>query len=240
MTHIVEIAVDGHTVIFRKAARIKPGMGRIQFRYAGIWLRAPDRVRYSYKLEGLDSRLDLRRRASNYRLQSSSRMEGIGSSCVRRSTEAAPTQSQFAFEVLPHFYETRTFLSLCAVLLAGLAYVLHQLRLTQIRSRFALVVEERVRLAREIHDTLAQGFVGISLQLDTVEGALDKDPEAARQYLNGAQKMARHSLTEARQSMADLRTTQLPEQRPVRHPHRRGTPLGCRNAGEGASERTAH
>ena len=42
------------------------------------------------------------------------------------------------------------------------------LRLQQIRSRFALVLEERARLAREIHDTLAQGFVGISSQLDAV------------------------------------------------------------------------
>ena len=43
-----------------------------------------------------------------------------------------------------------------------------RLRLRQIRQRFALVLEERARLAREIHDTLAQGFVGISSQLDAV------------------------------------------------------------------------
>ena len=54
----------------------------------------------------------------------------------------------------------------CALLAAG--WAVYQLRLQQIRSRFALVLAERARLAREIHDTLAQGFVGISSQLDAV------------------------------------------------------------------------
>ena len=48
------------------------------------------------------------------------------------------------------------------------AWAVYQMRLRQIRYRFALVLDERARLAREIHDTLAQGFVGISSQLDAV------------------------------------------------------------------------
>src|ERR1035438_9046435 len=57
--------------------------------------------------------------------------------------------------------EMRTCESLfVAAVLAG-AWAIYQLRLRQIRSRFGLVLEERARLAREIHDTLAQGFVGI-------------------------------------------------------------------------------
>jgi signal transduction histidine kinase len=96
--------------------------------------------------------------------------------------------------------------------MVGVAYGFHRFRLAQIHSRFALVVEERTRLAREIHDTLAQSFVGISLQLDTVQEALNGSSDTARQYLNHAQKMVRHSLTEARQSMATLRTTELSEQ----------------------------
>ena len=53
-------------------------------------------------------------------------------------------------------------------------------RLRQIRSRFALVLEERARLAREIHDTLAQGFVGISSQLDAVAMCMPEDATPAR------------------------------------------------------------
>ena len=54
------------------------------------------------------------------------------------------------------------------------------MRLRQIRGRFALVLGERARLAREIHDTLAQGFVGISSQLDAVSLCLFNDPREPR------------------------------------------------------------
>ena len=71
--------------------------------------------------------------------------------------------------------------------------------------------EERARLAREIHDTLAQGFVGISGQLDALEVKLSEDLVVARQHLSLAQKMVRHSLTEARRSVLDLRSSELEE-----------------------------
>src|SRR5262249_2578841 len=74
----------------------------------------------------------------------------------------------------------------------------------QIRYRFALVLEERARLAREIHDTLAQGFVGISSQLEAVAMCLPDENSPARKILDLARRMARHSLTEARRSVMDL------------------------------------
>src|SRR5450759_1254871 len=111
--------------------------------------------------------------------------------------------------MLPQFWETAWFRTLCvAALLAG-AWMIYQLRLRQIRSRFGLVLEERARLAREIHDTLAQGFVGISSQLDAVAMCMPEDATPARSYLDIARKMARHSLTEARRSVMDLRASVL-------------------------------
>jgi signal transduction histidine kinase len=86
------------------------------------------------------------------------------------------------------------------------------LRLQQIRARFAAVLEERARLAREIHDTLAQGFVGISSQLDAVAMCMNDENAPARPYLDLARRMARHSLTEARRSVMDLRASALEEQ----------------------------
>jgi signal transduction histidine kinase len=83
-------------------------------------------------------------------------------------------------------------------MLLAFAWAVYQLRLRQIRSRFSLVLEERARLAREIHDTLAQGFVGISSQLDAVAMCMPESSRPARKYLDMARRMARHSLTEAR------------------------------------------
>jgi two-component sensor histidine kinase len=208
LAHIVEITIDEHSVDFSRPVRLKPGPGRVQFRYAGIYLRAPERIRYSYKVQGLDQDWISAggRRLINYnplphgsyRFMVKASLPGGGAS-----------ESQFAFEVLPRFYETRSFLLLCGIFLIGLAWGFHQLRLRQIHSRFALVFEERTRLAREIHDTLAQGFVGISHQLDAMAIVINGDLDSARQHLNHARKMVRHSLTEARRSMMDLRTTEL-------------------------------
>jgi len=90
---------------------------------------------------------------------------------------------------------------------AGLRVAVFRLRVRQIRYRFTLVLDERARLAREIHDTLAQGFVGISSQLDAVAMCLPDETAPVRKYLDMARKMARHSLTEARRSVMDLRAS---------------------------------
>jgi signal transduction histidine kinase len=72
-----------------------------------------------------------------------------------------------------------------------------------------VVVEERTRIAREIHDTLAQGFTGIVIQLEAAEDALDTDPEATRLRMLQARTLARESLAEARRSVWALRPLAL-------------------------------
>jgi signal transduction histidine kinase len=85
----------------------------------------------------------------------------------------------------------------------------YRLRVRQVRARFQSVLDERARLAREVHDTLAQGFVGISSQLAVVESHLAPEDSAGRQSLDVAKRMAHYSLAEARRSVMDLRATAL-------------------------------
>ena len=75
--------------------------------------------------------------------------------------------------------------------------------------RQAAVLEERNRLAREIHDTLAQGFTGIVVQLEAAEDVLAEAPESAREHLSRARTLARESLSEARRSVWALRPEAL-------------------------------
>ena len=77
------------------------------------------------------------------------------------------------------------------------------------RSREAATLEERNRVAREIHDTLAQGFTGILVQLQAAERLSLKRPEQALQSLQDARDLARESLQEARRSVFNLRPTIL-------------------------------
>jgi len=208
MVHLVEMTASAAAVDLAHAARLAPGSERIQIRYTGIHLRAPERVRYDYKLDGLDPDWVHagNRRVINY----NSLRHGQYKFTVRAELLGGPaSERSYAFELLPHFYETAWFRLVGAVLLIAGAWATFRLRVRQIRSRFALVLEERARLAREIHDTLAQGFVGISSQLDAVAMCMPNDRSPARQYLDLARRMARHSLTEARRSVMDLRASVL-------------------------------
>ena len=77
------------------------------------------------------------------------------------------------------------------------------------RQQYQLVLNERSRVGRELHDTLEQGLAGIALQLEAVAGNLDNSPEAARRSLDVARQMLRYSEEEARRSVADLRSQAL-------------------------------
>ncbi|HEX3790598.1 MAG TPA: sensor histidine kinase [Pseudonocardiaceae bacterium] len=83
---------------------------------------------------------------------------------------------------------------------------LHEQLLTQARE--AGVFDERQRMAREIHDTLAQGLTGIITQLQATE-EVGADPEGWRQRVDLATRLARESLTEARRSVDALRPEPL-------------------------------
>jgi signal transduction histidine kinase len=78
--------------------------------------------------------------------------------------------------------------------------------------RRAGILEERQRLAREIHDTLAQGFTSIVMHLEAAEQALPDDPETLQKHLDRARSTARTSLEQARRVVQDLRPDSL-EQR---------------------------
>jgi signal transduction histidine kinase len=67
------------------------------------------------------------------------------------------------------------------------------------------VLEERNRIARELHDTLEQELAGITLQLDLAADSFQKAPRVAQQALKVARSMTRHSMREARRSVWDLR-----------------------------------
>jgi signal transduction histidine kinase len=77
-----------------------------------------------------------------------------------------------------------------------------------IQAREAGTVDERQRLAGEIHDTLAQGLTGIIAQLGAAEHVRD-DPAQLSRHLELARSLARSSLTEARRSVQALRPEQL-------------------------------
>jgi signal transduction histidine kinase len=210
LIHILDLTV-GRRSFDQPNPHLPEGSGRVQIRYAAIHLRAPDRIRYSYMLDGLDSdwtNVDGARvvnfdnlKHGHYRFRVKADLPG-----------GSPGESALEFDIEPHYYETFWFRMAGMLGVAILAWTAYKFRERQVQSRFALVLQERARLAREVHDTLAQGFVGIAQQLDVVEITMPAEAEAARSALGLARSMARHSLTEARRSLMDLRAAALEDQ----------------------------
>jgi two-component system NarL family sensor kinase len=92
-----------------------------------------------------------------------------------------------------------------------LATALNRAQLAEQATHLALA-EERNRLAREVHDTLAQELTAITLQLETADALLDTAPERARERIRAALARTRESLAEARRSVLDLRAGPLERQ----------------------------
>ncbi|WP_292883552.1 sensor histidine kinase [Microbacterium sp.] len=99
---------------------------------------------------------------------------------------------------------TAAVILLNVVVMCGLSFGLHRAELTMHRTA---VQDERARLAREIHDTLAQGFTGIITQLQAAEQAADDG--ARRRHTEAALTLARDGLAEARRSVQALRPAAL-------------------------------
>lgn len=80
-----------------------------------------------------------------------------------------------------------------------------QMAIIRQKLRSSAVLEERNRIARELHDTLEQELAGITMQLDLAADCFQQVPRVARQALDTARQMSRHSMVEARRSVWDLR-----------------------------------
>src|SRR3954447_295353 len=94
--------------------------------------------------------------------------------------------------------------------LANQAMLMIQFARLTTQSRQAAVIDERNRMARDMHDTLAQGFTGVIVQLEAAEDATSRGlPGAAAGHLVRARDLARDSLNEARRSVQALRPQAL-------------------------------
>jgi signal transduction histidine kinase len=83
--------------------------------------------------------------------------------------------------------------------------VREQMAIIRQKLQSSAVLEERNRIARELHDTVEQELAGITMQLDLAVDCMEQAPRVARKAVETARDMSRHSLIEARRSVWDLR-----------------------------------
>jgi ligand-binding sensor domain-containing protein/signal transduction histidine kinase len=207
---IEQIRVDDEPTAPAQTIELAPGKSRLDFYYTALSFVAPEKVRFKYKLEGFDgdwidggSRrvayyTNLRPGRYKFRVIASNN-DGLWS----------PAGANFDLYLRPHFYQTYWFYALCALLLAIMAWQLYRFRLKRIELQFAAVLQERNRIAREIHDNLAQEMLGVSVQLELVARTLPASAELARTHLDRVRMLVRHGIAEARRYVWDLRSQAL-------------------------------
>ena len=213
------LSVDGSDVPLGEGdVRIGPGHKRYAFNYAALSYTLPSGVRYRYMLEGFDRDwveagsqrtafyTSLSPRTYRFRVQAENE-DGIWSE----------SDAELRVQILPPIYRRWWFYGLLLFLTGGVGWSLYRLRLRTVQRRFALVLNERNRVAREIHDTLAQDFVSVSLQLDLAAHMLKaKEFEQARTQLQTTRTMVKEGLESARQSIWNLRADATDDNLPAR------------------------
>jgi signal transduction histidine kinase/sugar lactone lactonase YvrE len=216
--HIEEVLVDGTSLSIRGNVRIPPDPDRVEIRFTATALRMPDRVRIEYRLDGADRDWvpsDAVRSATYTQLD-----PGRYTFRVRAWNEDdVPSTDDATLElrVLPAWNQSLWFAALLVLAVLGVgsggAYAVHRVRSRQIADRLQAGHEaalgERTRLARELHDTLLQGFTGITLQLEALRRTVADASPAAADALERVLAVADTTLREARQSVWDMRPSEL-------------------------------
>ena len=207
---IEQIRIDEKSFPLSDRIELPAGTTRFDLYYTAPSFVAPEKVRFKYKLEGFDEDwidsgtrriayyTNLRPGAYTFRVIASNN-DGVWNQ----------TGATFALYLKPYFYQTYWFYAVCVLALAMLAWMLFRLRVRGMQAKFGAVLAERTRIAREIHDNLAQEMSGISVQLEVVARTMPPGADAAMTYLDRARKQVRHGIAEARRYVWELRSPTL-------------------------------
>jgi ligand-binding sensor domain-containing protein/signal transduction histidine kinase len=207
---IEQISIDDQPVAPGANIELPPGFSRLEIYYTAPSFMAPEQVRFKYKLEGFD--IDWVEAGANRVAYYTNLRPGRYSFQVIASNNDGvwnQTGASLAFHLKPYFYQTYWFYGLVALAIAALAWQLYRFRVRGMETQFAAVLAERTRIAREIHDNLAQEMAGISVQLEVVARTMPREAEAARTQLDRVRMLVRHGIAEARRYVWDLRSTAL-------------------------------
>ena len=207
----IESISDGGTQVdLKDPLKFAAGSQSINFNYANTSLYMPELGRFRYKLDGYDqgwSDIVTSRQAIYSHLSPGSYSFHIIASSREGLWNGPETVVPFVVE--PAFWQTLWFRALCVAVCALVIVALYRLRMyrltRQLNVRFQERLAERTRIAQELHDTLLQGFVSASMQLDVAEDQLPEDSPAKPLLRRILQLMGRVT-EEGRNALRGLRT----------------------------------
>ena len=212
LVRIETLTSDGKTETASRGMVLAKLIHNLQIDYTAFSLTVPERVQFRYKLEGVDKDwqpVTMRRQATYTDpppgklrfLVKASNNDGVWN-------EAGATLD---FSIAPAYYQTHWFQAACIVAFLASLWGLYRLRLNQFAREFHAQLEgrvdERLRVARELHDTLLQSFHGVLPRLQAVYKLLPGRVPEAREILNTTIDDAAQAITEARDAVQNLRSS---------------------------------
>lgn len=179
---------------------------RLEFDYSVPTLTSPAKTRFRYRLAGFDTDWVLAgtRRQAFY--------TGVPPGEYRFQVMAGNSQGDWGVPaaevklvVKPAFYRTSWFFAVAALAVVGVVATTWRVHFVRVRRQFSYVLAERLRLSREIHDTLLQSLVGVALQCDALADDIEQEGPARQQFRRLRREVEEH-IRDARQVIWNLRS----------------------------------
>lgn len=208
--HIDGSLVDEHWIGGAAGAVLPAGTRKLDILFSALTLTAPSATHFRYRLDGFDAgwvEVGTRRQASYTNLAPGHYQFRVMASSADGTWPEPSAVWTFAIE--PMFYQTRWFLAACLALFAGTLMGAWRLRVRQVRAQFSMLLAERARLGREIHDTLLQGLFGVALRCDAIANEVETAAPRVRDHFASLRRDVEGYIREARQSIWNLRSPKI-------------------------------
>lgn len=197
---------DGREVSFDSPLTLPADSSRLEITFAPLMLRPQEGIRFRYRLENFDpgwTYAHANREATYTNLPAGKYTFHVAAFEVNHPE--ITSEISLGITKRPYFYYTWWFLSICLFSLFLLIAGIYRSRMRMVRLRFNAVLEERSRLAREMHDTVIQGCTSISALLEAVSSLQKEKDGLEEDLLDYARTQVRTTIDEARQAVWNLR-----------------------------------
>jgi len=206
---IRSVVADHHTYAAGDNLVLPPGVRSLQFDYTALSLTAPDRVQFRYRLHGVDNDwVDPGGRRQAFYTNLNPGVYRFDVIAANNDGVWNDTGASVAFRIEPAFWQSPVFTAVAVLAALALMWLLYSMRLRQMARRLQLRLEDRLaereRIARELHDTLLQGFQGLTMRFQAVADQIPPT-EPARKLLEQALDRADEVLVEGRDRVKSLR-----------------------------------
>jgi len=209
---IESVTADDKVYPLQRGMRFPAHSSSVQIRYAVVSLSNPEAIRSQYQLQETDK--DWHEAGASNVVSYRNLPPGSYHFIVRASDTSGMWSDKTAtaeFTLLPAFYQTNAFRAAAAAAMLLLLWGLYRVRMHQISREFkaqlAGRVDERLRVARELHDTLLQSFQAPLIFFQAARNMCRTRPEEAEQVLDKAINLAQEAVTEGREAIQSMRSS---------------------------------